>query len=129
MPTSFDDFSTLADRDYSDCPEEAAQNALLLQSAMEEAGFTGYFGEWWHFSDTDAYPVEEGFEPLEQHLRLAVCEERLSLRSGPDPTSEELIQIPKYGIFTVLARLDGTLLVTFEGLRGYVPESYTQIIE
>ena len=34
MPTGFDDFSPLADRDYSDVPETAAANARLLESAI-----------------------------------------------------------------------------------------------
>lgn len=63
MPTGFDDFSPLADRDYADCTAVARENAQLLQDVMERNGFTGYFGEWWHFSDTQAYPVEETFEP------------------------------------------------------------------
>ena len=64
MPTGFDDFSALADRDYSDCPETAAANARALETLMEQYGFTGYFGEWWHFSDTQTYPVEMEFIPL-----------------------------------------------------------------
>ena len=63
MPTDFDDFSLLADRDYSDVPGEAAQNALLLETIMADCGFKPYKGEWWHFSDTDVYPVEETFVP------------------------------------------------------------------
>ena len=63
MPTGFDDFTTLADRDYSDCPETAAANARLLEKTMERHGFSGYAGEWWHFSDTDSYPVETEFQP------------------------------------------------------------------
>lgn len=63
MPTGFDDFSALADRDYSDCPETAAANAWALETLMEQHGFTGYFGEWWHFSDTQTYPVEKEFTP------------------------------------------------------------------
>lgn len=61
MPTGFDDFSDLADRDYSDCSATAAANALLLQQLMEKYGFTGYRGEWWHYSDDDYYPVEMEF--------------------------------------------------------------------
>lgn len=61
MPTDFDDFSPLADRDYSDVPETAAANARLLEEAMTAAGFRPYQGEWWHFTDTDDYPVEEEF--------------------------------------------------------------------
>jgi len=63
MPTGFDDFSSLADRDYSDVPEEAAQNALLLETIMADCGFKPYKGEWWHFSDIDTYSVEEEFVP------------------------------------------------------------------
>ena len=63
MPTGFDDFSAKADRDYSDVEEEAALNALLLEETMIEAGFKPYSGEWWHFSDTDPYEVEENFTP------------------------------------------------------------------
>ncbi len=65
MPTGFDDFSALADRDYSDCGETAAENAQLLQSVMESYGFAGYFGEWWHFADETTYPVEETFSPAQ----------------------------------------------------------------
>ena len=63
MPTPFDDFSKLADRDYSDCDAEAATNARLLENYMKKHGFKPYKGEWWHFSDLETYPVAEGFEP------------------------------------------------------------------
>lgn len=63
MPTGFDDFSAKADRDYSDCTETAAAHAQLLEILMEKHGFKGYSGEWWHFSDTDEYPVEQSFIP------------------------------------------------------------------
>ena len=63
MPTGFDDFSRKADRDYSDCTELAAGHAQLLEVLMEKHGFSGYAREWWHFTDTDEYPVEESFSP------------------------------------------------------------------
>lgn len=63
MPTGFDDFSAKADRNYSDCTETAAAHAELLEILMEKHGFRGYSGEWWHYSDTDEYPVEERFSP------------------------------------------------------------------
>ena len=63
MPSGFDDFSPLADRDYSDVSPEAAANARLLEDVMVECGFRPYSGEWWHFTDTDDYPVEEVFSP------------------------------------------------------------------
>ena len=62
-PSGFDDFSPLADRDYSDVPEAAAANARLLEDVMTDCGFKPYSGEWWHFSDTDSYPVKEDFVP------------------------------------------------------------------
>lgn len=63
MPTGFDDFSALADRNYSDCPETAAENARLLEIVMKKHGFKPYSAEWWHYTDTESYPVEENFEP------------------------------------------------------------------
>ena len=63
MPTDFDDFTAMADRDYSDVSEEAAANAGLLEEAMTVAGFKPYSAEWWHYSDTEPYPVEETFIP------------------------------------------------------------------
>ena len=63
MPTEFDDFSLKADRDYSDIEdEEAVKNVMILQNAMENNGFTGYQGEWWHYSDTVEYEAVD-FEP------------------------------------------------------------------
>lgn len=57
MPTGFDDFSPLADRDYSDVSDAARENALLLESAMTAAGFEPYRSEWWHYSDSVKYDV------------------------------------------------------------------------
>ena len=57
LPSDFDEFSPLADRDYSDVSEAAAANANLLDRAMTQAGFVGYIGEWWHYSDSVRYDV------------------------------------------------------------------------
>ncbi len=62
MPTAFDDFSLMADRDYSDVSETAAENARMMESVMAECGFRGYAGEWWDYSDTTAYEAYD-FEP------------------------------------------------------------------
>lgn len=59
MPTGFDDFTKEADRDYSDVSEAAAKNSQLLEDIMTKAGFKGYSGEWWHYSDTTEYQVVE----------------------------------------------------------------------
>jgi D-alanyl-D-alanine dipeptidase len=63
MPTGFDDFSALADRDYSDVSAEASTNAKILENAMIAAGFNTYFKEWWHYSDTVEYEKETSFVP------------------------------------------------------------------
>jgi D-alanyl-D-alanine dipeptidase len=59
MPTDFDDFSTRADRDYSDVSSTAAANASMLEQVMTACGFVGYSGEWWDYSDTTVYPAED----------------------------------------------------------------------
>ena len=74
MPTGFDNFTALADRDYSDCDAIPAANAQLLEQIMTECGFKPLQSEWWHFTDTDTYPVEEFFDPA-KHTEA---------RSGPN---------------------------------------------
>ena len=61
MPSGFDEFSPLADRNYSDVSPEAGQNAALLEAAMTAEGFVGYSGEWWHYSDPIRYDVVTDF--------------------------------------------------------------------
>lgn len=124
MPTGFDDFSALADRNYSDCSETAAQNASLLQSVMEARGFSGYFGEWWHFADSEAYPVEDQFEPTARAWYYADCQEFISLRLSPDTASEALVRIPVQGEFLVFGWHGDFALVRYQGLWGYVLKSY-----
>lgn len=125
MPTGFDSFSSLADRDYSDCPEEARENALLLQNIMEEKGFTGYFGEWWHFSDTVKYDVERVFDPVLVAQRYARCEEFISLRTEPDTSADVITRIPVGGEFTLLGYTGDFSMVEYRGRVGYVLTSYT----
>lgn len=57
MPSGYDEFSALADRDYSDVSSAAAKNASLLESVMKKHGFKGYQAEWWHYTDTVSYRV------------------------------------------------------------------------
>ena len=57
MPSGYDEFSALADRDYSDVSSAAAKNAKLLESVMKKHGFKGYQAEWWHYTDTVNYRV------------------------------------------------------------------------
>lgn len=118
MPTAFDDFSPLADRDYSDCPETAANHARLLETVMEKHGFKGYFGEWWHFNDTTGYEVETCFDPgliaLRQTSR-AVPLYRVHWDSG-----SEILKIPAGEYVTLLGFDEGYALVEYWGYRGYI---------
>ena len=59
MPTKYDDFSGLAVRNYDVWSAEAAANQRIVEQLMVEHGFTAYEGEWWHYVDMDAYPVEK----------------------------------------------------------------------
>lgn len=62
MPSGFDEFTSRADRDYSDVSPEAARNAVFLENVMIRNGFCSIFYEWWHFVDSQAasYPVVPG---------------------------------------------------------------------
>lgn len=64
MPTGFDNFTKLADRDYSDIDDDFARdNVRLLEKTMKSCGFTLYAEEWWHFTDTVEYEVSKDFVP------------------------------------------------------------------
>jgi len=125
MPTEFDDFSGMADRNYSDCDPAAAENAILLQNLMEKYGFSGYYGEWWHFNDTTRYEVEHCFDPAMISQWYADCEEFISLRTAPDTNSDVILRIPSGGEFTRLGKSGDFFLVEYQGRRGYVHSGYT----
>ena len=124
MPTGFDDFSKLADRDYSDCNEETANNAILLEQIMIKYGFKPYSGEWWHFTDTQSYPVEQIFEPIAVALYYADCNEYISLRTKPNTTAEVITKILVGEQFQVVAQHGNFALVEYNGLCGFVLSEY-----
>jgi poly-gamma-glutamate synthesis protein (capsule biosynthesis protein) len=72
MPTDYDDFSARADRNYEDLGSEVRNHVMILEKAMTEAGFEGYFAEWWHYSDESKYPVEENFEPAVENDIISI---------------------------------------------------------
>lgn len=119
MPTSFDDFSKQADRDYSDCTPEQKENAQLLERIMEKNGFSGYWGEWWHFNDTDKYDVETCFDPAVISRRQIIADTHLLSEASAEESS--ILQIPAGEDVTFLGSLDGNALVEYWGYRGYVP--------
>lgn len=120
MPTGFDDFSTLADRDYSDCSAEAAENARVLEECMSKYGFTPYSGEWWHFADTQSYPAEEVFEPIPVAIYYVDGMELISLWEKPGTESEVITKIAPGEQLHVAAEYDDFALVEYAGLWGYV---------
>lgn len=122
LPSGFDDFSALADRDYSDVSETAAANARLLEDAMTRAGFTGYSAEWWHYTDTDAYDVVEALEPLP--MAEADCEEFISLRAAPDVGAEALATAPAGAELYVLDEVGEFSLVRYGEQYGYALTAY-----
>lgn len=126
MPSGFDDFTSLGDRDYSDCSAEAAANANLLQDMMEAHGFQGYDGEWWHFTDTDDYPIEEQFQPCYVSILYADCREFITLRAEPSTSAEALLRIPAGAQFMQLAVCGDFSYVSYDGRMGYVLKSYTR---
>jgi len=124
MPTEFDDFSGKADRNYSDCDPVAAQNATLLQNLMEKYGFTGYYGEWWHFNDTTRYEVEYCFDPSMIATYYADCEEYIALHVAADTSSDVICWIPASDKFTVFGQSGEFFLAEYQGWRGYIFSKY-----
>lgn len=126
MPTGFDDFTLLADRDYSDVSETAGANAIMLQELMEKYGFEGYENEWWHFSDTTDYAIEKVLDPDVMGTYYAKCNEFINLRSTPSTSAASLAKIPVNQQFTLLGYVDEYFSwIEYQGQRGYVLTSYT----
>ena len=122
MPTGFDDFSEKADRDYTDCTEIAATNARTLEQIMEKSGFSGYWGEWWHFNDIQRYDVETCFDPGVIHRR-EILQDTSLLEHLWEPTSQ-IIHVPAESNVTVLGYDEGFALAEFWGYRGYISMEY-----
>lgn len=62
MPSGFDEFSSKADRDYSDVAPNRAANARYLEEVMVRHGFVSIRSEWWHFVDSE----KEKYEVVEE---------------------------------------------------------------
>ena len=122
VPTEYDNFTARADRDYSDCTEEAAANARLLEQIMEKHGFSPYFSEWWHFTDTVDYPVEEYFNPANPTQWTPICDEYISIYDAP--YGKGIATIPKGGIATLLDWNNKYIKVRYNNTQGYALTSY-----
>lgn len=125
MPTGFDDFTSFADRDYSDCTATAAENAQLLQEIMEAHGFTGLQSEWWHFTESIEYDIETCFDPGEISKWYAVCNEYINIRSIPSGSAGSIGKIKANEQFTLLGWAENNFAyIEFNGQRGYVNADY-----
>lgn len=130
MPTGFDEFSPFADRDYSDCTDTAAENAMLLQELMEKHGFKGLQSEWWHFTeDGKDYPIEQIFDPGAVSLWRAECNEYINLRTQPNVQASVIDTIENKVQFTVLGWTGGFAFVEYKDQRGYVNADYISRVE
>lgn len=128
LPSDFDDFSALGDRDYSDVSAEAAANARLLEKVMTACGFVGYSKEWWHFADTTGYNYAdvEGAVLPERATRVyeSVCNEYINIRRVANPTAEPLGNVPNGEHMTVLSYLSGFAHIQYGDVTGYVNSFY-----
>lgn len=124
MPSDYDVFSPLGDRDYSDCADEAAANARLLENLMRDNGFSAYEKEWWHFSDTTAYATDTDFDPAVVSLWYANCSTYLSLRKSASASAKELGRVPAGESVILLGWYDKFAYVDYLGTQGYVSSDY-----
>ena len=130
MPSSFDEFSDKANRNYNDVSETAAKNSKLLEKAMQDAGFNGYSAEWWHYSDTDSYEYDDikNIKPASKSKKTykADCEEFISLRSTPLNDSDIVCKIPADAELTPYCWIGGFIGVKYGENYGYVSASFVK---
>lgn len=124
MPSDFDDSTSKADTNYTDCTDAVAANAILLQSAMTAGGFNGYEKQWWRFTDKDGYEVEQYFDPSVISTWWADCNEFINIRQTPDVNGRSIGHIPADEEFTLLGWADRFAYVEYEGVRGFVNADY-----
>lgn len=129
MPTGFDEFSAYADRDYSDCTDAAAANAMLLQEIMESHGFKGLQTEWWHFTENTDYEIERIFDPAVVSLWRAECNQYINLREKANVNAAVVTTIPDNDQFTLLGWDGRFAYVDYKGSRGYVNADYISRVE
>lgn len=124
MPTGFDVFTSLADRNYADCSAEAGQNATLLQELMEKHGFKFTHAQWWHYVDTDNYPAELILDPAAVSIWYANCNEYINIRTGASASTQSIGTVPANDTFTLLGWDGNFAYIDYNGTRGYVNGDY-----
>lgn len=130
LPSAFDDFSELGDKNYTDVSAEAAANARLLDKVMTSCGFVGYSEEWWHYADTTGYnyaDVEGAVLPARAtRVYESVCNEYINIRRVANPTAEPIGNIPNGEHMTVLSYLSGFAHIQYGDITGYVNSYFIQ---
>jgi D-alanyl-D-alanine dipeptidase len=128
MPSGFDEFSPLADRDYSDVSPAAAEHARILERAMTDAGFVPYAGEWWHYADSEAYPYEdlEAIRLPAAGEDFSLTERAISLRMAPDPRAAALLLVPRGTRLPILGFAGDWIRVEYRGQQGYLARNELQ---
>ncbi|MBR4549285.1 MAG: SH3 domain-containing protein [Oscillospiraceae bacterium] len=124
MPSDMDEYSALGDRNYGDVSAEAASNARLLEQIMTANGFTGYFGEWWHYTDNTGYnyaDVENAVLP-EHGTRVyeSECNEYINIRRVANASAEAIGKVPDGERMTVLSYMSDFCLIEYNDVIGYV---------
>lgn len=130
LPSGFDEFSALGDRNYNDVSAEAAANAKTLETVMTACGFTGYFGEWWHYTDNTGYNYDDvEFAKLPEHASggcESVCNEYINIRRMPNVSSEAIGRVPNGEQMTVLGYYSYFTHIQYGDVVGYVNSDYTK---
>ena len=129
MPTPFDDFTPLADRNYADCTEQQAANAKLLEDAMIAAGFSPYSAEWWHFTDPVSYAVDEYFSPGAVSKWELNGETSIILYSSYLPGSSPLVWIHPDDAVTLLGWYEAFAYVSHQGIHGFIPANQIRPVD
>ena len=126
MPTGFDDFTALADRNYDDCTEAQAANSKILESAMTAAGFSPYSAEWWHFTDPVAHAVDNYFDPAVYSKWKLQDDTPTILYASPEEEATPIIWILPDDQITLLGWKESYAYVEHGGFHGYVASDLIQ---
>ena len=82
----------------------------------KKSGFSGYYNEWWHYTDGEDYPVCEALGEPE----YISCAAQTELLAAPQAGAEALAAAPAGSRLRLLDSVGDYLLVNFEGQYGYV---------
>ena len=102
-PSEYDDYTQLADRDFTDCPSDGALYAVILENAMTKHGFEPCFDQWWQFTDTDEYK-KKIFAPAKLIINTGDQTTRLSLNSANHEFDKIYLKCICILVLQVLAR-------------------------